>query len=729
MKAKLDPLLLLLALLCVGSVFMGGMLAAGGATLAPGFGTSFLAALGGQDLPTYSHALLGLLIGAGCVWMVATRKVIQLPQNRVLAPLLTFMGLVALSVLISQFKGPSLAAAAEWILYALAFLFASAAMGRKQGPYLVVLVLFGSILYMASLGLREWKTSPEGWRIFALWTPNTQAGVQIIGIFLALGLLISRIGDKTPEKKPDDVLRLEFLIPLFAVLGIGLMGFALLLTGSKGGVLSLMASMAFFATALGILQWAPKVLPWLARIAMAVVVLVCFVPGLVSRPPDAAAMKLESKAPEAGALARIQNVGASSEQSVGFRKLLWITAYRTLRQNPLGTGIGSFLYYSAQPGLTTQTQTAHNSFLQVAVEAGPLAAIALFAFLFLWMESACRSAETEPKPRARLRLAIVAAVLSILFQSATESNLYTFGMGILLFVLLAVASQLSPDGVSPEFVPRPAKTVLGVVAAIASLLLLTKGWAEVTRANMRYALHARDTEGAKAAGDTLAAIAADDAETWYMQGYLQTSEEARANDLRMAISHGPVPRYFRALAQSQINHGDLAAAQSTLRDCFRWDPQNLPGHLLMLKAIDPAQHPEELATEAQKLIAIENTPYFQIRSIPDLVPTETYLARKYLADLEKDPAKKAALLRDAITGLNEYVSKTIPKIVQTLKEDPSGGLSPEPPDKAIGVMREAADCADALASLEKQQGHAAEAANAEEAKQAFVKASQSLSSG
>lgn len=720
MSLRVDPLLIVLGLLCIGCTFMGGMIATLPQPLPPGLGSALASALGGQDVPTFSHAVLGLLVGAGCVWMVLSRRVVLLPQTRILAPLLLFIGLIAASVMISRFQAASLTSASEWILYVLSFLFAAGAMGRNKGPLAITGILFGSILYLATLGIHESRTSPDGWRIFALWTPNTQASIQIVGIFLALGLLVSKTGmQRKQEERPTESLRLGFLVPFFAVIGLGLMGFALLLTGSKGGILALGAALGFWITALLLLKFVPRLLPWLGRVTLAAAIVVCLVPGLLSKVPDAAAMKQENKPAASGALSRLSNAASTSEQSVGFRKLLWITGYRVLKENPLGTGMGTFFYHSAQPGLITQTQTAHNTLIELLVEAGPLALVALIAFLFFWIESVMRSSDSEPYGRAAIRFSVTAAAVALLFHAATESNLYTFGLGVIFFVLLAIAAQLSPDSVSPEYVPNPGKVVAAVIATATSAVLLAAGWSEVCKANVKFAFFQHDVEGARASIGTLQSLASNDGETWSLHANLQSSEQERLADLRKAIETGPIPRYFRALAQAQMDQGDFTASQGTLRECFRWDPNNLPAHLLLLKSIDASQHPEDLAKAGQELFDIEKTTYFQIRSIPEIVPTETYAGRGILARNEKDPTKKIQLLEEAVSGYRSYLSNTIPKVKEALASDPSGAFSPEPIDKAKNAMTDARELALLLEQTQTSQGHSAGAKDAEAAGKEF----------
>src|SRR5204862_536544 len=53
-----------------------------------------------------------------------------------------------------------------------------------------------------------------------------------------------------------------------------------------------------------------------------------------------------------------------NEQSSGFRFLLWKGAAKLIKSNPIGYGIGTYRYESARPGYTTETQLAHNTFLQ-----------------------------------------------------------------------------------------------------------------------------------------------------------------------------------------------------------------------------------------------------------------------------------------------------------------------------------------------------------------------------
>ena len=72
---------------------------------------------------------------------------------------------------------------------------------------------------------------------------------------------------------------------------------------------------------------------------------------------------------------------------------------------------------------------------------------------------------------------------------------------------------------------------------------------------------------------------------------------------------------------------------------------------------------------AKKLVATENSTYFQVRSQAELIPTQTYEARIFLARHSSDPNEKLKLLVEATKGYLEFTRLTVPVIKRNTSAD------------------------------------------------------------
>ena len=713
---RLDPALGLLAIFAFLIPLLSGIVPTEAGSVSSDTVSILKAATLSSDIPTFAHALCGLILVGAAGVLLFSRRVFQLPQAKITMCLLVFLGLIVLSAAESHFKYLSIPEAGEWTLSGVAFFAAVAILGRRRGPALLVWVIFIAIAILARNGAIEYRLAALGgdptWRIFGGWTPNTQASIQMVGIFLGIALLISQ--------RPA---------PAVIVLVLtGLMGYVLVHTGSKGGILTLAAILAFLGVGLALLRYAPKMLVQFGRLTWGVVVLITFLPALIGKTPTSVGAASTTGSASGGALGRLANAGATMDQSVGFRELLWKSSLHLVKQYPAGVGIGAFGPYSAQPGLVTQTDLAHNSILQLAVEASPLAALALLAFLFLWLDFVMRSFGAAPAPQNRLRLGIVAAVLAAFTHSATESNFYTFGLSATVFLLMGVAVQLSDDASTPEFGQTAARVICAGIVACAGVALAWGGWAEVQIANFHDAVASGSPTEAKAANDGLVALGFNSGEAWEIHADLTQDPQERIEDLQQSVAFSPVPKYFRALATLESQAGDSDKAVEALNQALLWDPNNMAALSALMKVEDGAgQHAAAVAT-AQRLISVENGPYFSIRSIPQVVPVETYDARVFLARDTKDAAQKIDLLLLAVAGFNEYLTSTVPMAQNNLKADPTGNLGNEAsPKVAAEVMSRAVQAADALRDAYRAEGKPSDAASAGREADAFATAMGALS--
>jgi tetratricopeptide (TPR) repeat protein len=237
--------------------------------------------------------------------------------------------------------------------------------------------------------------------------------------------------------------------------------------------------------------------------------------------------------------------------------------------------------------------------------------------------------------------------------------------------------------------------------------LLYYSYAQVAKARAVTLIARGDSEGARTVLSGAAVWAKGDPEVWDLMAAI-TPSPGRLEWLQNAAQRGPNARRHRAIAREYLAQGDASAAVEALRKALEWDPNNLPALEMSYKAMDEARRFDEARRTAERLVAVEGTDYWKIRAIPELVPTETFAARLYLADKEPDRTIKARLMREAVEGFARYAKETLPSVVSYAKN----GLpfAEETLPEAEQKMATAKEAAEALQRLYSTMGSASEAA-------------------
>ena len=705
MTKKLDLPLILLAIAGFFAPLIGGKVAVDTMGLDRGSNIFVEALKGASETPTLSHAILGALCAAALVLMLLQRKIMQVPNTTVGSLLAILLGLVVMSIGVSAYRYVSIPAGMEWVSYGICFYAVVAAGGRQKGPTILLGAIFAGCVVLAILGIQEYganKAIDPTWRIFPQWVgPNAMAAVLVVGFFLGLGLAIN-------ENRSFSII---------IALGCLAIGLALFLTQSKGSLLAWAVGLVAFAIMLFL--WIPK--KQLGRAA-----------GLVGGTVGAVlllaiALSFQPKTVAGGSAAlspgsRLINAGASADQSVGFRKLLWQSAIKLTERNPMGSGIGTFQYESAKPGLTTQTHFAHQAFLQLAVEASVLAPLLLIAALVLWARLIFRGGARLQSSQNVLRASIFASILAVVIHSLIDSDLSYYGIGLIVFILLGVGLLLSSDAVAPEFLPAAFRRAAAAGVALLSCLLLFLGYVEGTRALARGNIEAHLFDEASATLESLRSLAPWDAEVWYHSAETSRDPNTRLLYAQRAVDLGPSARNLRFLARTDSELGKTSDALGAVERAVEIDPNNLQT-LTLLSGIQSIMGKEDEAKKTlRRLIDVENTSYFKVRSLPELVATDTYEARIKLASTETDPKVKIDLLQPAVDGFKQYLSLTVPNVVRFAKMSneplPYGGESVDTAKRKLGEAEEAAKL---LANAYRTVGDGAKAALADGDAGAFAK--------
>lgn len=321
------------------------------------------------------------------------------------------------------------------IFFAAAFTYINTA--QRLRKIVTIVIVFGAV--MAFFGILQRLASPEG--IYG-WRPTPQAipfasfvNQHHFAAFMemTIGLTLALLVGKGTEKDKR----------LLLIIAVVLMGIAILLTGSRGGVLSLLGVVGFvvltnflrkkdedeeiskeerrarFKRNLGLVGGALGLLVVLAG----------------------AVLLLGGDAP----LSR--GVGLTNHTDVsGGRLHFWSVALRIFLDYPiLGAGLDAFgtafPFYDTWNG-TYRVEQAHNDYLQILADAGILGFIAVAAFIFLLFKQGLQRIGTEHSHfRRSTAVGALAGCFGILIHSffdfplRTSSNAFFF----LLFAVFAAA--------------------------------------------------------------------------------------------------------------------------------------------------------------------------------------------------------------------------------------------------------------------------------------------------
>jgi tetratricopeptide (TPR) repeat protein len=187
-----------------------------------------------------------------------------------------------------------------------------------------------------------------------------------------------------------------------------------------------------------------------------------------------------------------------------------------------------------------------------------------------------------------------------------------------------------------------------------------------------------------------------------------------------AVENAPSTRNLRLLARLLLDNGDVAGATLMYNRALRSDPNSLTTLSQLAELYRKSGNESAYRSTLDRLLKVEDTTYFKIRSLPELVPTETYEARLQLAELTNDQAEKRRLLTGAVAGFKAYLSSTVPTVLRMAKGDPPLPYGGETVQIATEKMQRAAEAAHRLGVLDLAAGDKAGAEEAGKAEAAFL---------
>lgn len=303
------------------------------------------------------------------------------------------------------------------------------------------MAFFGIIQKLSNTDSIYWLRSAPSIPFASYVNQHHFAAFMEMTIGLTLGLLY---GEATKKDKR-----------LLLIIAVGLMGIAILLTGSRGGLLSLLGVIGF-VTILNLMgkkqhsfegeESSFSFQNKFVLIGSGFALLLILVGGIVFIGGDSA-------------LLRGTGLEKQADITTG-RSHFWQIALQSIRDNPIiGTGLDSFAMtypkYDTWNG-AMRVEQAHNDYLQILSDAGILGflCIAIFTF-FLFKKSLNNIARITDRFRRGVVMGSLAGCFGILVHSFFDFPLRTSANGFFFLLLVAMATgslnypKLYKPGVEP----------------------------------------------------------------------------------------------------------------------------------------------------------------------------------------------------------------------------------------------------------------------------------------
>lgn len=212
---------------------------------------------------------------------------------------------------------------------------------------------------------------------------------------------------------------------LLFITAIGLMGIALILSGSRGGLVAFLAEIFFLV----ILTTKTKNYNQFAlKAGLSVALVVIVIVGAIMVGGESS-------------LTRISDTVGSNDVTSG-RTEIWSVSLQIIKDYPIfGVGLGAYSIaytpYDTLNGLS-RVEQAHNDYLQVLTDAGLIGLIIGAGFLFLLFKTGLKNVNTNNTFRRGVAVGAFAGCFAVLVHSFFDFVLHTTAVSVLFLTLMAL---------------------------------------------------------------------------------------------------------------------------------------------------------------------------------------------------------------------------------------------------------------------------------------------------
>ncbi|MFN3648433.1 MAG: O-antigen ligase family protein [Armatimonadota bacterium] len=590
--------------------------------------------IAGPTRPTVALVLSGL------VWISLLLRLVvpgRVPLGRPAAwpLLLLFPALSAASFFVSAQKGATVAQTLLYTTFA-AGAWLAADIVRRGGAMRLLGAILAGALVVAGLGLQEWgyrvRIGDTGWRAFSTFTnQNFFAGYLVMGLLLTLSLASWR-----PE---------EFK-PGMWLLALGLLtlalGGALMITGSRGGILSLGGGILVLFLAAGTRGQLRGAETWKRLgVLLALLAVSAFAFSGVLRGRLAAAAPASPLPAELCPPGEARSANADSNE---FRKLTWQGTLAMAQARPL-LGWGAGTYETAFPphAVAIPTRHAHQSYLQLFAETGA-PSVLLWAALLLWaiwrLWRAPRAAEWGWTAGAAAALAASAA------HNLLDSLWFVPALGLLAWTVVGMALGLPAAKPVESSQPAPGAAAgrspwhwAGLALAGAGLVacgIQALGWRLYEQGDAEKAVNPTAALETLRTAEALLPWSYQVAEAQRLahlyQGEWAKAIEASRRSISLAES-----RPFAYLAQARIWENRMdgeqspTAAVAIIDAGLRHTPNDLALLFARAEIWDRLGEPGDALASYRRIVELEDTPVGRVRPLAEVVDYRFPLARLRVA--------------------------------------------------------------------------------------------------
>ncbi len=411
---------------------------------------------------------LTLLVGLGSWLLVGLcRSTLSIPRTGLWWPIAALLGWSGFSLMWSPYTSVSLQWFLSLLLYAVFFLMIllTADRERRLQGFLFLILLMG--IFEGGLGIIQYLWSGEPRAKGTFFNPNFFSTYETVSALLAMSLLWFG-GEYGKIGKP------------FLIVTATISGTAVILAQSRGGAAAFLVAL----TAVGYFRY--------GKSTLFLLLILIFGTILFPNPLKQRVMDVGKQDPYA--YTRIE---------------IWEDATKRLRDHPMGIGLGMYKYASfhyrfpiedAIVRYGKRAETAHNEYLQLAVELG-IAGLAFFLLsIAVWTTEITRTWKTDLPQQSRGQLVgLCAGVLASIVHATVDSVFHEPALVLLLILEggLAVAlgkqvhgTQAKPWCFSPSYHVTRVILILVALGAMAYLAIQpAAAWLLVNQGNNAQAEH------------------------------------------------------------------------------------------------------------------------------------------------------------------------------------------------------------------------------------------------
>lgn len=544
-----------------------------------------------------------LILTAAILWLVDSkqRKQIILPGKFVAIPLVGFALLLLVSVIFSVNRGLSIRSFINFISFLTVFFVITGYQHNKRFISYILLSLCASALIVGLIGLREYiNTGSAGWRTFStFFNPDFLAGYACLIFPILLAYYLSAVDTKAV---------------IFYGLTLTIILANLIMTGSRlGFIAAVIGGIIFFITAI-ISKSIGKI--QLIRLAILIIPLLIVFNYL--------------SAPLTARMGSVEAVKAESH-SGNFRLLTWNGTTRMAVKNPaIGTGIGTFEEAYPKYAIVGFTKLAHNSYLQIAAEAGILSLLLLIIALFgaAIASFRCLSHNKNDKISGLLFISneklllcgLIAGIAASCARNVIDSDWYITAIGVtfwiaagILFNLIDYKSALNYKRYSSIIV---VPIILGVV-----VLMLTIG--ELWNQSAFTQFMAGNADDAQKSYKN--AILYDPlnaeyhrklAQVYFVKSNNELAEKEHKKSIKLAPSSA---KNYYQLAKF---YGALGSSEESI-DCYKnsliYDPNSLQTLLALAREHELIGDRSKAIDVYDRMLKIEESVYEKVKAMPEII--------------------------------------------------------------------------------------------------------------